>query len=215
MELIAISSYEDESSEDGSIEPPARAGFFSGDDEVASRDESNRPGSEPEEEEKEEEEEEEEEVFEAEHLHSPVRVDPRNPLGPGLGPGIDLVRIDNMPSLSSVYTLYAEELVRAISQVNFMATRLDKTELKIVKLTSEVETLKKKLDRQVEISQEMTEETGNARGPEKTTGNKIAMLHDQLERERNKNDAEILFLKEENEKLKTAGWTSFGGRSRR
>ncbi|KFK25663.1 hypothetical protein AALP_AA8G143600 [Arabis alpina] len=68
------------------------------------------------------------------------------------------------------YTLYAEELVRVVSHINFMATRLEKTELKIIKLTSEVEALKGKLDRQ-----------------------------------RNEKDAEILLLKEENEKLKAAG----------
>ncbi|KFK26608.1 hypothetical protein AALP_AA8G271000 [Arabis alpina] len=92
----------------------------------------------------------------------------------------------------SVYTLYAEELIRAVSHVNFMATRLEKPELRIIKLTSEVEVLKGKLDRQVEISMEMTEEAESARGREKVAGNKLGMLRDQLERERN-------------EKLKAAG----------
>ncbi|KFK41295.1 hypothetical protein AALP_AA2G111800 [Arabis alpina] len=104
-----------------------------------------------------------------------------------------------------VYTLYAEELVRAVSHVNFIATRLEKTELKIVKLTSEVEALKGKLDRQVEISMELTKEAENARGRAKEAGNKFGMLRDQLERERNERDVQILLLKEENEKLKAAG----------
>ncbi|KFK34662.1 hypothetical protein AALP_AA5G175200 [Arabis alpina] len=104
-----------------------------------------------------------------------------------------------------VYTLYAEELVRDVSHVNFMATRLAKTELRTIKLTSEVETLKGQLDRQVEISMEMTEEAESARGRAKEAGNKLGMLRDQLERERNERDAEILLLKEENKKLKAAG----------
>ncbi|KFK22891.1 hypothetical protein AALP_AAs71746U000100 [Arabis alpina] len=104
-----------------------------------------------------------------------------------------------------VYTLYAEELIRAVSHVNFMATRLEKTELRIIKLTSEVEALKGKLDRQVEISKEMTEEADSARGREKVAGNKLGMLRDQLERERNEKDAQILLLKGENEKLKAVG----------
>ncbi|KFK39154.1 hypothetical protein AALP_AA3G207200 [Arabis alpina] len=86
-----------------------------------------------------------------------------------------------------------------------MATRLEKTELRIVKLTSEVEALKGKLDRQVEISKEMTEEAESARGREKVAGNKFGMLRDQLDRERNEKDAEILLQKGENEKLKPAG----------
>ncbi|KFK39145.1 hypothetical protein AALP_AA3G206000 [Arabis alpina] len=86
-----------------------------------------------------------------------------------------------------------------------MVTRLEKTELRIVKLTSEVEALKGKLDRQVEISMEMTEEAENARGREKVAGNKLGILRDQLERERNEKDAKILLLKKENEKLKAAG----------
>ncbi|KFK41253.1 hypothetical protein AALP_AA2G105200 [Arabis alpina] len=85
-----------------------------------------------------------------------------------------------------------------------MATRLEKTELRIVKQTSEVEALKGKLDRQVQISKEMTEEVESARGREKAASNKLGMLHDQLERERNEKDAEILLLKGENEMLKAA-----------
>ncbi|KFK26968.1 hypothetical protein AALP_AA8G316900 [Arabis alpina] len=104
-----------------------------------------------------------------------------------------------------VYTLFAEELVRAVSHVNFMVTRLEKTELRIVKLTSEVEALKEKLDRQVEISKEMTGEAESARGRLKEAGNRLGMLRDQLEREKNERDTEILLLKEENEKLKAAG----------
>ncbi|KFK24521.1 hypothetical protein AALP_AAs65400U000100 [Arabis alpina] len=105
----------------------------------------------------------------------------------------------------SVYTLYAEELIRAVSHVNFMATRLEKTELRIIKLTSEVEVLKGKLDRQVEMFMEMTEEAESARGREKAAGNKLGMMRDQLERERNEKDAKILLLKKENEKLMAAG----------
>ncbi|KFK29217.1 hypothetical protein AALP_AA7G104500 [Arabis alpina] len=86
-----------------------------------------------------------------------------------------------------------------------MAIRLEKTELRIIKRTSEIEALKGKLDRQVEISMEMTEEAESARGRAKEAGNKLGILRDQLERERNERDAEILLLKEENEKLKAAG----------
>ncbi|KFK43831.1 hypothetical protein AALP_AA1G179200 [Arabis alpina] len=93
----------------------------------------------------------------------------------------------------------------AVSHVNFMATHLEKTELRIIKLTSEVEALKGKLDRQVEISMEMTEEAENARGRLKEAGNRLGMLRDQLECERNERDVEIHLLKKENEKLKAAG----------
>ncbi|KFK45106.1 hypothetical protein AALP_AA1G345100 [Arabis alpina] len=104
-----------------------------------------------------------------------------------------------------VYTLFAEELIRAVSHVSFMATRLEKTEMRIVKLSTEVGDLKEKLDRQVEISKEMTGEAENARGRLKEAGNRLGMLRDQLELERNERDAEILLLKEENEKLKDVG----------
>ncbi|KFK22693.1 hypothetical protein AALP_AAs45037U000100 [Arabis alpina] len=404
-DLIALSSCDEDSSDEESIDLPVQANLPDRENGAHSGDESDHLESEIEEEGEEKEIEGDEHDFEDERLHSPVRVDPRNPLGPGLGPGIELVRIDNMPTLSTidtirdmirgrnlliseediliptaydhpwtppdgflclyefffnasalwfplpkllieycdrrmiavsqlthtavrnivtvltlaaeigrscrtgfvlvllrtksitslflsgaenktgrnswkkelrgrlnlplaplrpftlriqkdrkprlkkakaqsgamvkperkvvkytrtpmsgsvpkdlrqydpsldfadkpVYTLYAEELVRAVSHVSFMATRLEKTELRIVKLTSEVEALKGKLDRQVEISMEMTEEAENARGRLKEAGNRLGMLRDQLEHERNERDVEIQLLKEENEKLKAAG----------
>ncbi|KFK29567.1 hypothetical protein AALP_AA7G151500 [Arabis alpina] len=100
-----MSGREDDSSEEGSFDLPAQANPSDREDEANSRG-SDHPDSEFEEEDGEEEDDEEDgHDFEYEQLPSPIRVDPNNPLGPGLGPGIELVRIDNMSSQSTVDTI--------------------------------------------------------------------------------------------------------------
>ncbi|KFK24579.1 hypothetical protein AALP_AAs45078U000900 [Arabis alpina] len=91
-----------------------------------------------------------------------------------------------------VYTLYAEELIR-----------IDRAEDRRADLGGRCP--QREIGPEVEISKEMTEEAESARGREKAAGNKLGMLRDQLEHERNEKDAEILLLKGENEKLKAAG----------
>ncbi|KFK27211.1 hypothetical protein AALP_AA8G351700 [Arabis alpina] len=99
-DLIALSSYDEDSSDEESIDVPVQTNLPDREDGANSGDEFDHVESEFEEEE--EEIEGDRQDFEDERLPSPVRVDPGNPLGPGLGPGIELVRIDNIPSQSTV-----------------------------------------------------------------------------------------------------------------
>ncbi|KFK32079.1 hypothetical protein AALP_AA6G196900 [Arabis alpina] len=155
VELIAISSRENDSSHEGLIDATVRASPSDREGEVDSREVSDRLDYEPEEEDEDGEDRDEEEG----HLRQYDQT-------------LDVVD-------KPVYTLYTEELIR-------------------------VESLKGKLDRQVEISLEMTLEAKDAREREKATSNRIGMLRAQPESERNEKDIEILSLKEKSEKLKTA-----------
>ncbi|KFK43604.1 hypothetical protein AALP_AA1G148100 [Arabis alpina] len=95
VELIALSSREDDSSDDGSINPPTRASPSNREDEADSGGGSDRLGSEPDEEDEDgddgdEEGVEDEDKIGYEHLHFPAMIDPNDPLGPRLGPTITL-----------------------------------------------------------------------------------------------------------------------------
>ncbi|KFK39033.1 hypothetical protein AALP_AA3G192000 [Arabis alpina] len=219
LRMILRSCREDDSSDEGSIGPPPGANPSDREDEAGSREGSDHLDSEPEEEEEDGEEEDEQEFERLMAVSQLTHAAIRNivtvlTLAAEIGRSVDCLEFEEMVEFKrkgrsgryySSWFLHLGLLTEAISHVNFMAIRLEKTELKIIKLTSEVEALKGKLDQQAEISREMTEEAESARSREKAAGNKLGMLRDQLVHERNEKDVEILLLKGENEKLKVAG----------